>query len=91
MLLKTQKPLTYSQRTNGVVHRMFLENSGSSVNFPNGFKGSDGVNLPTEPAILNGICCPPQDPFKLSAQAPLLKAQIMANYVMATTFPVYIR
>ena len=29
----------------------------------------------TEAAILNGICCPPQDPFKLSAQEPLLKAQ----------------
>lgn len=28
-----------------------------------------------EAAILNGICCPPQDTFKLSAQEPLLKSQ----------------
>ncbi len=28
-----------------------------------------------EAAILNGICCLPQDPFKLSAQEPLLKSQ----------------
>lgn len=29
----------------------------------------------TEAAILNGICCPPQDPFRLSAPEPLLKSQ----------------
>lgn len=29
----------------------------------------------TEAAFLNGICCPPQDPFKLSAQELLLKPQ----------------
>lgn len=29
----------------------------------------------TEAAILNGICCPPQDSFNLSAQESLLKAQ----------------
>lgn len=28
-----------------------------------------------ETAILNGICCPAQDPFRLSAQEPRLKSQ----------------
>lgn len=29
----------------------------------------------TQPAILNGVCCPPQEPFKLSAKEPPMKAQ----------------
>lgn len=45
---KKHKPLTYSQRTSSVVHVMFFENSGSPVNFPNGFKGRDGVELPMD-------------------------------------------
>lgn len=35
----------------------------------------EGSSPVTEAAILNGICCPPQDPFKLLAQELLLKPQ----------------
>lgn len=28
-----------------------------------------------EAAILNSMCCPPRDPFKMSAQEPLLKSE----------------
>lgn len=51
-----------------------LENSASSVNFPNGFGGSDALNLCSDIHKLPFkilFFCPPQDPFNLSTPEPL--------------------
>lgn len=54
--------------------RVGFENSDSSVNFPNGFEGRDGLNLCGDRQKLPFkilFFCPPQDPFNLSASEPL--------------------
>lgn len=73
---------TVQQKTEDTLShpRAGLENADSSVDFPNGFEGRDGVNLSGDRQklpfkILFFFFCPPQDPFNLPAPE-LLEPQI---------------
>lgn len=75
MWLKTHQPLTLSKQLFCCPHdvlRKLAVQLISQMALTADMKRNSPV---TEAAFLNGICCPPQDPFKLSAQELLLKPQ----------------